>query len=210
MGLFGKDKKADNSVFDTPDYATMANERTQSRRASSDRTQTNNHRRSEKSASEYGIQDAIELMRQLPNVNTDIVIGVVIKTLESAKIQVSEIISDAQERETRIENRSVELASEIEDLDVQIKKLNGEIKQLNGDLEETSKVKDLLMASVEHAKVEENETSVATSAMNDEEEASSQDKDTANKTRDAVADNISSTKKTFSDPTTTLKQGVVR
>ena len=104
---------------------------------------------SDNSNETYGIQDAIKLMRKLPNVNTDIVISVVIKTLESADIKVEEIISDAQQRESRIEDRSVKLITEIDELESQISKLNSEITQLNSDLEETSKVKSLLLQSIE-------------------------------------------------------------
>lgn len=96
----------------------------------------------------YGIQEAIELIRKLPNVNTDIVINVVIKTLESANISVEKIIQDAQGRETRIEDRSGRLISKIEALEAEIAELNEEITQLNTDLEETNKVKELLLRSL--------------------------------------------------------------
>ncbi|NOX43468.1 MAG: hypothetical protein GXP19_07020 [Gammaproteobacteria bacterium] len=150
MGIFGKDKNTDDLVFEAPNNA--ANEiNLEMGTTSTDETLEGSHRQNLQSA-EYGIQDAIELMRQLPNVNTDIVISVVIKTLESANIQVSEIICDAGERETRIENRSVELISKIEQLDIQITELNEEITHLNADFEETTKVKSLLEASLKQDK----------------------------------------------------------
>ena len=96
----------------------------------------------------YGIQDAIELMRKLPNVNSDIVITVVRKTLESANIQVNEIVADAQKRETEIEDRSDQLIMEIEKLESKISALNEEITELNTEIEETTKVKDLLLTSI--------------------------------------------------------------
>jgi len=96
----------------------------------------------------YGIQEAIELIRKLPNVNTEIVITVVIKTLESANISVDKIIKDAQAREHKIEDRSGRLISKIESLEAEIAELNEEITQLNSDLEETNRVKDLLMRSL--------------------------------------------------------------
>lgn len=96
----------------------------------------------------YGIQEAIELIRKLPNVNTDIVITVVIKTLESANISVDKIIKDAQAREHKIEDRSGRLISKIESLEAEIAELNEEITQLNSDLEETNRVKDLLLRSL--------------------------------------------------------------
>jgi len=96
----------------------------------------------------YGIQEAIELIRKLPNVNTDIVVTVVIKTLESANISVDRIIKDAQAREHKIEDRSGRLISKIDSLEAEIAELNEEITQLNSDLEETNRVKDLLMRSL--------------------------------------------------------------
>ena len=96
----------------------------------------------------YGIQEAIELIRKLPNVNTEIVITVVIKTLESANISVDKIVKDAQAREHKIEDRSGRLISKIETLEAEIAELNEEITQLNSDLEETNRVKDLLMRSL--------------------------------------------------------------
>ena len=138
MGLFGKNSNGSDIEFeDNTDESTVTSF-TKKPSPSSNRP-----------GSEYGIQDAIKLMRKLPNMNTDIVISVVIKTLESADIRVEEIISDAQERESKIENRSVKLITEIDDLEAQIAKLNTEITQLNSDLEETSKVKTLLLQSIE-------------------------------------------------------------
>lgn len=97
----------------------------------------------------YGIEDAIELMRKLPNVNSDITITVVKKTLESANIQVSQIISDAERKENQIENRTSQLTQEINELEERIARLNGEITELTADLKETSKVKTLLVGATE-------------------------------------------------------------
>ncbi len=152
MGLFGKDKK----VIDASNYMSEEDDQ-ELAFESNDLAKKNTHQQRPKSDGEYGIQDAIELMRQLPDVNTEIVISVVIKTLESANIQVAEIITDAQSRETRIENRSVELIKNIEQLETQIAGLTEEITHLNSDFEETSKVKDLLVASLKHEKSESKE-----------------------------------------------------
>jgi len=152
MGLFGKDKKADNTIIEiTDDEANEIDLGLDA--ASNNKTLFDNDSQQEnpKSASVYGIQDAIELMRQLPNVNTEIVISVVIKTLESANIQVSEIISDAEKRESLIETRSVELSSKIQQLDTQITELNNEITNLKSDFEETTNVKSLLEAALEQS-----------------------------------------------------------
>lgn len=166
MGLFGKDKK----VIDASNYMSEEDDQ-ELAFESNDLAKKNTHQQKPKSAGQYGIQDAIELMRQLPDVNTEIVISVVIKTLESANIQVAEIITDAQNRETRIENRSVELIKNIEQLETQIAGLTEEITHLNSDFEETSKVKDLLVASLKHEKSESIEAAKveAASAAGDEE-----------------------------------------
>lgn len=97
----------------------------------------------------YGIEDAIELMRKLPNVNSDITITVVKKTLESANIQVSQIISDAERKENQIETRTSQLSQEINELEERIARLNSEITELTADLKETSKVKTLLIGAAE-------------------------------------------------------------
>ena len=93
----------------------------------------------------YGIEDAIKLMRQLPNVDSEILITVVNKTLESANIKVSEIIADAENKESNIEERNNTLSSRIAQLQNEISQLNVEIKTLTDDLKETTKVKNLLM-----------------------------------------------------------------
>jgi len=135
MGLFSKNSGSNDIEFDGKMH--------------DDKVNTYMKKSADNSNSTYGIQDAIKLMRKLPNVNTDIVISVVIKTLESADIKVEQIISDAQQRESRIEDRSVKLITEIDELEAKISKLNSEITQLNSDLEETSKVKTLLLQSID-------------------------------------------------------------
>ncbi len=154
MGLFGKDKK----VIDASNYMGEEDNRELAFASEEDVALENTPQQKPKSGGEYGIQDAIELMRELPDVNTEIVISVVIKTLGSANIQVAEIIADAQKRETRIENRSVELIKNIEQLEVQIAGLTEEITHLNSDFEETSKVKNLLEASLGQKKSKSKKT----------------------------------------------------
>jgi chromosome segregation ATPase len=100
----------------------------------------------------YGIEDAIALMRKLPNVNSEITITVVKKTLESANIQVEEIISDAERKESQIETRTDQLSKEISELQNRIEHLNEEINELTTDLKETTKVKNLLVGVSEQEK----------------------------------------------------------
>lgn len=106
----------------------------------------------------YGIEDAIALMRKLPNVNSEITITVVKKTLESANIQVEEIISDAQRKESQIESRTKQLSTEINELQERIAHLNGEINELTSDLKETTKVKNLLIGASEQEKAQQKST----------------------------------------------------
>src|SRR5688500_18326378 len=53
----------------------------------------------------FGIDDAVQLMRQLPNRNIDLVMQVVKKTLESMKVDVAKIIDGATKKEHVIEER---------------------------------------------------------------------------------------------------------
>ena len=154
MALFNKTKFDDITIENNAKYQPQAT--TQSSSPSRNPAPTSQPAASTPSArpsssinsGPYGIQEAIELIRKLPNVNTDIVITVVIKTLESANISVDKIIKDAQAREHKIEDRSGRLISKIESLEAEIAELNEEITQLNSDLEETNRVKDLLMRSL--------------------------------------------------------------
>ncbi len=100
----------------------------------------------------YGIEEAVGLMRKLPDVDTDVVITVVRKTLESANVRVNEIISDAEKKEGNINKRTNTLTSEIEELQKKITLRNKEISILTKDLQETTKVKKLLQQGEREAK----------------------------------------------------------
>jgi chromosome segregation ATPase len=95
----------------------------------------------------YGIADAITLMRSLPQdlQTTDIVVQVIKRTLESAKIDVAAIIVDASHKEDQIEKRIRELQEQIENYQREIQTRSGEITRLQVDLEETSRVKERLV-----------------------------------------------------------------
>jgi len=95
----------------------------------------------------YGIGDAINLMRSLPQdlQTTDIVVQVIKRTLESAKIDVAAIIADATRKEDTIEKRIRELQEQIENFQREIQARSGEIQRLQADLEETSRVKERLV-----------------------------------------------------------------
>ncbi len=153
-GLFGKDKGKDKDSDNNFLESIEQTANNQPVDLDSNDYETNaaglNYKSVTNNPLNYGIQDAIELMRQLPNVDSDIIIAVVRKTLESTKIKVTGIIADAQKREEAIGSRTTSLTSKINNLQNQISELNSEIKQLNSDLKETSRVKSLLMGSIEH------------------------------------------------------------
>ncbi len=97
---------------------------------------------------QYSIEDAIELMRQLPRENNEVVVTVVKKTLESTNIQVSDIIGDADNKETRIRNQHKTLEEEIKELEAQIAKRNQQIGDLLKDLKETTDVRERLQLAL--------------------------------------------------------------
>ena len=92
----------------------------------------------------YGIQQAIELMRKLPNENVALVVEVVKKTLESLHVDIGAIIEDAERKQTRIEERVAKLDEEIADYEEEIAARREEIAALNADGEETRTVRERL------------------------------------------------------------------
>ena len=142
MGLFNKSKNQVEDIFGLEDESGIASQHTPQRQE----PRTQNTVKSNPNT--YGIEDAIKLMRQLPKVDSEILITVVNKTLESANIKVSTIIADAEGKESNIKDRNVRLGTRIRELEKEISQLNEEITILTADLKETSKVKDLLQLSV--------------------------------------------------------------
>jgi len=104
----------------------------------------------EQEAGNYGIEDAIKLMRDLPEDNIEVVVTVVKKTLESADIQVSKIIGYAEKKEVSICERVKKLEAEITKFEESIAERKEKISALKEDLTETSKVKKHLELA-EHA-----------------------------------------------------------
>jgi hypothetical protein len=97
------------------------------------------------SATSYGIDDAIALMRTLPADNVELVVQVVKHTLESARIDITAIIDDASGKQERIESRVKVLRDAIADLEREISTRRTEIDQLETDHRETTKVKERLV-----------------------------------------------------------------
>lgn len=93
---------------------------------------------------DYGIQQAIELMRTLPMDNVELVVQVVKHTLESTKIKIGRIIDDASAKQEDIQGKIRVRKGEIAELEAEIATRRDEIASLEADFAETSTVKDRL------------------------------------------------------------------
>jgi len=91
----------------------------------------------------YGIENAIQLMRQLPqdDANIQLVVTVIKTTLESLKVKVSDIIDDAVRKEKDLEGRVSNLKSAIAEFEKEIQQRRDEIAKLEADHAETTSVK---------------------------------------------------------------------
>jgi hypothetical protein len=91
----------------------------------------------------YGIENAIQLMRQLPqdDANIQLVVTVIKTTLESLKVKVSDIIDDASRKEKDLEGRVGNLKTAIAEFEKEIQQRRDEIAKLEADHAETSSVK---------------------------------------------------------------------
>lgn len=92
-------------------------------------------------AQTYGIEDAIKLMRELPDNKKEMVITIVQKTLVSAKINVSTILDDANRKIERLEQKNNKLGQEIRDLEEAILQRKMEMDHNARDIAETREVK---------------------------------------------------------------------
>jgi hypothetical protein len=93
---------------------------------------------------EFGIQKTIELMRQLPPDNVELVVSVVKTTLESMNVDVTSIIGDAQAKQDKITTRVAGLRDEIAELREEIAGREEEITALESDFAETKMVRERL------------------------------------------------------------------
>lgn len=89
----------------------------------------------------YGIEDAIQLMRELPDNKKEMVISIVQKTLVSAKINVSTILDDATRKIERLERKNEKLGQEIRELEEAILQRKLEMEHNARDVAETREVK---------------------------------------------------------------------
>ncbi len=90
---------------------------------------------------DFGIQKAIELMRDLPSKDSEAVVQAVCKTLESIGVAVPDIIKQAEEKQSTITGRIKSLKGEIADLEEEIAGRKEEIKALEADHKETGDVR---------------------------------------------------------------------
>jgi hypothetical protein len=93
----------------------------------------------------YGIDDAIQLMRALPQDNVELVVQVVKRTLESTRVKVKTIIDDATRKQSDIEGRIGVLTREISEYEQEIATRKHEIDRLEADHSETTTVKERLV-----------------------------------------------------------------
>jgi len=93
----------------------------------------------------YGIEQAIQLMRALPvDQNPALVVAVIKTTLESLKVKVSDIISDAARKQKDLEDRVGNLKRAIADFEKEIETRREEIARLEADHKETTAVRGRL------------------------------------------------------------------
>lgn len=112
----------------------------------------------------YGIDKAIELMRQLPSENVELVVQVVKTTLESIQVKVATIIQDGNRKLATIEGRIGTLKGEIAELDSEIAKRKQTISELETDHRETTTVKERLVLAEKLSREIEAKTAVRSSA----------------------------------------------
>jgi hypothetical protein len=95
---------------------------------------------------QYGIEQAIQLMRALPvaDANVELVVAVVKTTLESLKVRIADIIVDAARKQKDLEDRVDRLQKEIVDFEREITQRRETIGLLEADHAETSSVKQRL------------------------------------------------------------------
>ncbi len=95
----------------------------------------------------YGIDDAIKLMRSLPQLgegNVELIVQVIKTTLESLRVRVGDIVEDANKRQKDLEGRIANLKQQISELEREIVTRTEEIGKLEAQHKETTTVKGRL------------------------------------------------------------------
>jgi hypothetical protein len=89
----------------------------------------------------YGIEDVIQLMRDLPDNKKEMVILIVQKTLVSAKIDIRNILEKAARKIDLLQSKNDKLRAEIRELEELIIQKKSDVDRLRRDIEETQQVR---------------------------------------------------------------------
>jgi len=101
---------------------------------------------------DYGIAEAIQLMRGLPvDQNPDLVVRVVRATLASLNVKLGDIIEDASKKQKNTQERIASEHGKVAELEKQLADHRKEIASLEADLKETTKVKERLQSAEKEA-----------------------------------------------------------
>lgn len=92
----------------------------------------------------YGIDDAITLLRELPDKDDETLIRIVCKTLESAQIRTRDILKDADQKEQRLERERNQVKQDIASLEKQLNAKRQSLAGLEGSLEELHRTRGRL------------------------------------------------------------------
>ena len=150
MGLFGS-KKSDEQQHDATlgsSVESLATDAaTSNKNGDHGSTMVGPHEssRSAIAPGDYGISDAVQLMRSLPQDNTDLVVRVVAATLESAKVNVRHVIDDATRAQKHLESTISTLNEEIKSYETEISSRKEKIQRFEEELQETNQVKERLV-----------------------------------------------------------------
>jgi len=130
MSIFAKkqdfDQKGTNDAGATPSASTTTATSTAGRK-------------------DYGIAEAIQLMRGLPvDQNPDLIVRVVRATLASLNVRLADIIEDAARKQKATQERIAGEHTKVADLEKQLGEHRREIASLEADLKETTTVKERL------------------------------------------------------------------
>lgn len=94
-----------------------------------------------KATGHYSIEDAIQLMRQLPTLPDEQMMEIVCKTLESANIKTADVLKDANHKEQRIRRETSGIEKDIANLQAQIDERQQRLQKMSESLEELMEIK---------------------------------------------------------------------
>lgn len=171
MGLFGK-KTSDGKGLPAPEelHFTFTPAAPQQTGQRSTVSRPSERVARVRSAINYGIDDAIKLVRGLPRQNLDdvIVADIIKQTLASVDVYISDIIEDAGRKENEINDESRRIEDDIAELTSKMEALKLELISLQGQLNETMSVRAFLRTALDQKL---NETFDASGAVESEYDA---------------------------------------